>query len=250
MTDAYNPAFFDALADIEPRSAWFRERSALIEWTLRRCFPAARSLLEVGCGTGYVLHGLERSRPDLRLVGTELFEDGLRVARERLGARVELAQADARQLPWRDAFDVVGAFDVLEHIDADDAAMAGMVAAATPGGGLLITVPQHPWLWSAQDEHAHHERRYTRRELVAKLRRAGAEPFLVTSFISLPLPALAVLRLRRRPTEEVDPFEGLVLPQPVDAAFTAVLRGERALIRAGVRFPMGGSLLVAARRTR
>lgn len=59
-------------------------------------------------------------------------------------------------------FDVIGAFDVIEHIEEDEKVLANLARAIVPGGALLITVPQHRWLWSATDDYACHVRRYTR----------------------------------------------------------------------------------------
>ena len=67
-----------------------------------------------------------------------------------------------------------------------------------PGGGFMATVPQHPALWSLQDEHAHHVRRYTARGLRRKVEAAGFEVVRMTSFVSLLLPMLVAARLRPR----------------------------------------------------
>ena len=74
-------------------------------------------------------------------------------------------QLDARELPYEAAFDAVGAFDVIEHITEDERVLASMHRALKPGGVLIVTVPQHKWLWSWTDEQARHKRRYGRREL-------------------------------------------------------------------------------------
>ena len=83
---------------------------------------------------------------------------------------------------------------MLEHIDEDEAALAAINRALRPGGGLIVTVPQHRWLWSETDRFSGHERRYTRRELRAKLAAAGFEPRLVTSFVSVLLPVMMASR--------------------------------------------------------
>lgn len=244
--NSFDARLFERLAVAEPRSFWFANRTALLLWALRKAFPDATSLLEVGCGTGFVLAGLQVARPDLRLAGTELFVDGLDIARTRLNTSVELLQADARALPYQDEFDVVGAFDVLEHIADDGVALHELARTARPGGGVLLTVPQHPRLWSDEDELASHQRRYTRRGLERLLRSAGLRPVLVTSFVSLPLPALAASRLRRR--DDRDVIDDLVPGRAVDSALRAALSLERIMLRAGVRLPVGGSLLAAARK--
>jgi SAM-dependent methyltransferase len=159
-----------------------------------------------------------------------------------------LLELDARKLPFEAEFDVVGAFDVLEHIEEDERALLEMHAALQPGGGLVVTVPQHPALWSAVDEYSRHVRRYRRSELLTKLRDSGFEVVRWTSFVSLLLPVLALSRLRFRGKKAFDPLSEYRAPPFVDSAFGWVLTAERALIRCDVSLPVGGSLLAVARR--
>jgi SAM-dependent methyltransferase len=244
--EGYDAALFETLAALEPTSFWFRGRNAFILWAIERWFPHTRSFLEVGCGTGFVLSAILNSRPDLEALGVELFPEGLRVARRRLEG-VPLAQADAQSLGIDQAFDLVGAFDVLEHIDRDEDAMKAMFTALRPGGGFIATVPQHRWLWSGADHFAGHARRYTRRELTLRMRAAGFELLWTTSFVTLLLPVMASSRLlaRRRPYSLEREFG---LPRWLDRLFEQSLDLERAAIARGVSLPMGGSLLAVARR--
>jgi SAM-dependent methyltransferase len=246
---AFPTEAFATLAELEPRSFWFRARNDLIAWALETYFPDAASFLEVGCGTGFVLLGLRRRFPALRLVGGEPEEEGLAVARERL-PDVELRTLDARDLPFEGEFDAVGAFDVLEHIDEDVVALEQLRNAARPGGGVLLTVPQHPWLWSAADEFGGHRRRYRRGELIRKTEAAGLEVLRATSAVTLLLPLVALSRLRDRriASEDYDVRREFSAPPKVDAALERVLRLERGLIARGVSFPAGSSLLLVARR--
>lgn len=244
-TDGFESRFFDRLAETEPGSFWFRSRNALIVWAIRRYFPVARSVLEIGCGTGYVLAALREALPEASLTGTEILSHAFAHARER-AADAELIQADARHLPYTDTFDVIGAFDVIEHIEEDDAVLHEMHRAATKGGGVILTVPQHEVLWSAADAIAHHKRRYRRRDLVRKMRGAGFDVLRATSFVSLLLPALIASRVRLRSYE--DAVAELKLPRWLDAALQGVMTVERSAIRAGINWPIGGSLLVVARK--
>jgi SAM-dependent methyltransferase len=238
---------FDILVRHEDASFWFRGRNKLIAWALDRHFPAARSLLEVGCGTGYVLAGLRRAQPALTLVGAELYPEGLQYARERV-PEAQFLQLDATNVPFDREWDVVGAFDVLEHVEDDEAAIAGLALATRPGGGVIVTVPQHPSLWSAADDYAHHQRRYTRRELVTKLRAAGLEMRRVTSFVSILLPAMYLSRLReRRAGSDFDPAREHTAAARVKP-LERILDLERLAIARGLSLPAGGSLLAVAER--
>lgn len=247
--DGFDASLFPQLYALETRHFWFRARNALITWALARYFPQARLLLEIGCGTGYVLAGLHVARPELALAASEVSSAGLAFARSRV-PDAEFMQMDARAIPYHAHFDVVGAFDVIEHIDDDRAVLAEMHRACVPGGGVLITVPQHPSLWSPADEHAHHRRRYTAAELRGKLTDAGFRVRRMTSFVSLLLPLMAASRwLARRNTARFDPLAELRIGSVANAALRAVLAAESALIRAGINWPAGGSLLAVAVKT-
>ena len=247
MADAFDPAYFERLAAEEPRSFWFRARNRLLVWALGRYFGGAGSLLEVGCGTGVVLAALNEAFPDLRLVGSELYAEGLEVARRRLPAKVELVELDARAMPYEAEFDVVAALDVLEHVVEDLDVLQGMRRAVRSGGGLLLTVPQHPRLWSAADTFSHHVRRYTRRELVHKVETAGFEVVRATSFVTSLLPAMVgsrvAHRLVHRPYDPIAELDAGVFNTP----FERMLDAERWLIARGWSLPVGGSLLLVAR---
>jgi len=238
---------FRLLSRVEDESFWFASRNRLIEWAVRTSFPNARSFFEVGCGTGYVLRWMVGRIPRLRVAGSELHTAGLRTAKSRLPA-VELYQMDARELPFEREYDVVGAFDVLEHIDDDERVLSQMFETAIPGGGIVVTVPQHPWLWSPLDEYSQHVRRYRRRDLRAKIERAGFRIQKQTSFVTLLLPLMAFSRVRQRQAIRVDPAVEYRLGPRANAIFGGAQRIEMALTRARVPLPVGGSLLVVAER--
>jgi SAM-dependent methyltransferase len=169
----YDERFFAAHGgDEAERSFWTSARSALIAWALGRYAPHARSFLEIGCGSGGVLAALEAAFPALDLVGAEALVEGLRMAAARL-RRTHLMQFDASRIPYAAEFDAVGAFDVIEHIADDNAVLASMATSLRPGGVLVLTVPQHPFLFGPADVYARHQRRYTRPGLVAQVRRLG-----------------------------------------------------------------------------
>jgi SAM-dependent methyltransferase len=244
----FKASYFAGLAEREGDSFWFRARNRLLIWAFQRYFPAAQSFLEIGCGTGFVLSGFHRALPEVTLCGSEIFAAGLSFATERLPG-IELFQMDARRIPFREEFNVTGAFDVLEHIEDDEGVLLQMYQATCKGGGILITVPQHSFLWSEADEHAQHVRRYRVRDLRAKVERAGFKVLRTTSFVSLLLPLMFIVRLRQRFThQEFDATAELELSGPVNLMLERVMDMERALIEFGVSFPAGGSLLLVACR--
>lgn len=245
--EGWDSAYVRGLADSEERHFWFRARNRLIAWALQRYFPSAESLFDAGCGSGIVLAGLRTRRPDLRLCGSDLYREGLELAARRV-PDAELCQADVARVPFEGEFDVVGAFDVLEHVDDDGAALLALRRTLRPGGGLLVTVPAHPRLWSVTDDYARHRRRYRRGELEAKLEAVGFRLLRSSGFVSLLLPAVLLSRRRLpRAVEDFDPAMELDIDPRVNGAFEALMGLERALIRAGCSFPVGNSRLAVAR---
>jgi SAM-dependent methyltransferase len=246
--EGYDPAHFSALAELEARNFWFCSRNRLIVWALGRYFPGARRFLEVGCGTGFVLSGVTAACPGLEATGSEVAVEGLGFAARRIPA-ARLIQMDARRIPFRGEFDVAGVFDVIEHIEDDRAVLRALHGALAPGGGLLLTVPQHPALWSEFDVRSRHVRRYQAAELRDKVMEAGFDIVRMTSFVTLLLPLMAASRFARRsPAANYDPLDEFRIPPALNWVLEKALDFERALIRVGVHLPVGGSLLVVARR--
>jgi SAM-dependent methyltransferase/putative flippase GtrA len=250
-TEDYPAELYDRLCGLEERHFWFRARNRIILREFRRYLGhlSRPSVIEIGCGTGYVLQALA-TQSRYKLTGAEAHIAGLRHARVRLPS-VEFVQADARDLPYEAAFDAVGAFDVIEHITEDERVLASVYRALKPGGVLIATVPQHKWLWSWTDEQARHKRRYGRQELCDKIRAAGFDMLRATSFMTTLLPALYVSRLAMKQPQsaasEIDLSELEITPT-ANAVCGAVMRMEETLIRAGVSLPVGSSLLAVARK--
>lgn len=246
----FRPEAFEQLVALEAQNFWFRGRNKLIVWALQKHFPNMRRYLEIGCGTGYVLAGVAQAYPAAALVGSEIFSVGLPYAASR-AKTAEIIQMDARQIPYVEEFDVIGAFDVLEHIEEDEVVLASMLRALRPGGGVAITVPQHPWLWSMADESACHVRRYKVGELREKVLRAGFKLEFETSFVSLLLPAMLASRLtKQRAVGQEDFLPELSLPSWLNRVFERAMSLERYLIRSGLRLKLGGSRLLIATKER
>src|SRR6185503_17513591 len=157
---------------------------------------------------------------------------GLEYAKARNGAAT-LFQMDATNIPYENEFDVIGAFDVLEHIEDDERAIAEIFKALKPAGHAIISVPQHMFLWSDQDRHARHFRRYGTHELRHRLESSGFEIRLKSSFVTLLLPALYLSRRAVRHRGNDEAAAELVLPPIVNRLFEWTLDIERRFIDLG-----------------
>ena len=244
----FKPSYFSELSRLEAQNFWFRSRNELIVWALRKYCKGFCSFLEVGCGTGFVLSGVSQAFPGATLLGSEIFTAGLSYAAARLPS-VNFIQMDARNIPYRDEFDVIGAFDVLEHIEDDMAVLSEVRAALKENGFLFITVPQHGWLWSPVDEYACHVRRYSALELHTKIESVGFDIVRSTSFVSLLLPIMLLSRVKQRHSQSsIDPADELKLSKGLNAFLYKMMQAEVGLIRSGISLPIGGSRLVVAKR--
>lgn len=244
----FKSSYFSELANLEEQNFWFRSRNKLIVWALNKYCKDFQSFLEVGCGTGYVLSGVSKEFPRATLLGSEIFTAGLSFAAARLPS-VNFIQMDARNIPYREEFDVIGAFDVLEHIEDDMAVLREVRAALKANGFVFMTVPQHNWLWSPVDEYACHVRRYSASELEDKLESVGFDVVRSTSFVSFLLPAMLLSRVKQRHAQSsIDPADELMLSGGLNSFLYKVMLAEVSLIKSGINLPIGGSRLVVAKR--
>lgn len=244
---------FYELYQKEDANFWFRSRNRIIRFLIKKYLlsPAGdqMSLLEVGCGTGYVLKGLSELK-NLRLVGADVHLEGLKYARMRL-PDVELIQLDVSRMPFESEFDAVGLFDVLEHIENDEQVLKGVHHVLKPRGTLFVTVPQHQFLWSRVDEMAGHKRRYSGIALETLLKNQGFEIIHRCSFVSLLFPLMVVSRcLQKVFTSKSHPgsFNEFNIPSSLNAFLEKIMTVEEWLIRKGVSVPFGGSLVVVSRK--
>jgi SAM-dependent methyltransferase len=130
---------------------------------------------------------------------------------------------------------------VLEHVEDDRAALKAIAQRLRPGGTILITVPQHPWMWSGHDVANHHFRRYTKATLRAAIADAGLQLTMLASFNSLLFPLAAAARLLAKMTGRQGSDDALP-PAPVNALFEKIFGLERYLV-GRVPMPPGVSLI-------
>jgi len=245
----FHSEYFSKLAELEKNNFWFRARNKLIVWGLEKYCGEFSKYLEIGCGTGYVLSGVRERFPRVNLMGSEIFVSGLSFAARRV-KDVQLIQMDARSVPFFEEFDVIGAFDVIEHIREDLLVLDEVYKSLKRNGYFVLTVPQHMWLWSSADEYAQHERRYSAQELHEKLESSGFSIQRSTSFVSFLLPFMALSRKSRKNKKEAFNFEKeLKINWAIDKILYGIMMLEKLLITFGVNFSVGGSRFVVAQKS-
>ena len=154
--------------------------------------------------------------------------------------------ASALALPFADAtFDVVAAFDVVEHCEPEAVAVAELARVLVPGGRLLVSVPAYQWAWSDHDVRAGHHRRYTRPRIVAALEAAGLRVERSTYAFALVFPMFAAERLLRRVRRARRPTGCRPCPRGRSGCCAGCARPRRGSC-ARRDLPFGSSVLVAA----
>ena len=232
---------YDRMAEVDQLHWWYRARRDILSDLIRRKVrpPEDARILEIGCGTG---HNLAMLGGFGRVDAIEVDAAARDLASARLGRAVMDAPLPSLAGVAVGAYDLIAILDVLEHVEEDRAALVGMAGKLKPGGRILITVPAHPWMWSAHDVVNHHKRRYTRRTLRNVVAEAGLKVELLTWFTSLLFPLAAAARVAGRLTGKEDGDDKLP-PKPVNAVFEAIFGLERYAIG---RLPLPPGVSLAA----
>jgi SAM-dependent methyltransferase len=218
----------------QPEYWWYRARSFLLEASIGDGVTATRAL-DVGSADGPSVGWLDAGS----LVSLDVDPAGLAPGG---------VCGSALALPFRDgSFDLVSAFDVLEHCEPESGALMEMHRVLAPQGRLLLSVPAYQWAWSDHDVSAGHHRRYTRERLVGALERAGFRVDRCTHIFGATFPMFVAERLARRMRPRRDESKLPTPPGPVSTMLLGLCRVEqRWLRRRDLAF--GSSVVVAATR--
>jgi SAM-dependent methyltransferase len=239
---------FIEMAAAEQAHWWFTGRRRILAAVIGRLgLPEGAKILELGSGTGgnfAMLQGFGTV--------TAVEKDALARA---LSVRNAWGTVEVKAgwlpdgLPELGRFDLICLFDVLEHIAEDEAALRAVRTLLAPGGRVVITVPAFERLWGLHDEQMHHQRRYERAELAAKLHHAGFAVAQLSYCNMFLFPAALVMRLLDRLGSRLwgrrQARGAGMLPAPVNWVFGGIFGAERFLI-GRVRLPFGLSLLAVA----
>ena len=206
-------------------------------------------LFDAGCGTGGLLLRLAADYPDRTVIGLDA--DATACVRAAAKSARPVCAGSVNALPFADgAFGAIFSADVLCHRDVDElAALAQFRRCLSDGGVLVLNLPAYKWMLSRHDVAVCNVRRYTRRRVVQLLREAGFR-LRFASYWNIVLFPIMVLTRKLLPQGKVAVSDVRLYPAPVDALCRAATGIERALLRCGMRFPFGGSLIaVAAKET-
>lgn len=251
----YPRGLFHFLYTIEPKHFWFNGRNSIIKNFIQAIIPQPSGLkyLEIGCGTGFVLSYLEK-KIGLKVTGIDINQEGLDYARKRTKALLIKGSIDDIN-GLNNQYDLVGLFDVLEHVDNEEFFLKTCRKFLKTNGLIFITVPADMKLYTTIDKLSGHKKRYTREELSSLINKAGFKVIKTTYFgLMLYLPLYFYRRfILRKPglsAKKKDCYQLLMksIAPPVgilNKFLEFTLRLESKLINK-LTFSFGTSLIVAA----
>ena len=238
---------YPILFEVEESHWWYIGRRRIIASFVKSICEQVKDrrarILDVGCGTGA---NLVRLSDFGNAEGVDISPDALKFCRERGLNNVKLGAAES--LPYDDhEFDLVTAFDVVEHMDDDVAGLREMRRVLRPGGRVLLFVPTFMFLWGVQDEVSNHRRRYRLEELRQAVTAAGFEVERTTyANITFFLPVLLVRKFMRLTGVRTETENSINIPA-LNRVFGAIFGAERHWLR-HLNIPFGVSGLCVARR--
>ena len=234
--------------EVEGSHWWFVGRRAILGSFLQGILERIRSpqsairILDVGCGTGANIEMLSAYG---EAEGVDVSDDALEFCR-RKGLKVQKGLAET--LPYGDdSFDLTTALDVVEHLDDDIAGLKEMYRVTRSGGYSLIFVPAFMWLWGVQDDISNHRIRYTKSQIVERLRAAGYEIERATyanwTFFAPILGGRTIMRITGIKPES----ENNITVSALNGVFGKLFGAERFWLR-NFNFPFGVSIIVVAKK--
>jgi len=237
-------AIYDQMRVLQQDHWWFAARREILAAEIRRLrLPDPAQILEAGCGPGGNLSMLQRFG---EVVAIEPDAESRAYAAERNGVDVRAGLLPQSAPDFGRAFDLVAAFDVIEHVPDDAGAVARLGEYLKPGGFMITTVPAYGWMWSEHDAAHHHQRRYDLKAYRRLFENAGLKVRRASHFNTLLFPPIAAVRLAKNAAGRSGGDD--TMPSPaVNGVLKAVFGLERGLL-AAADLPFGVSILLIAQR--
>jgi len=236
---------YESMRELQQAHWWFAARRQILGSELRRLpLPRPARILEVGCGPGGNLELLKRFG-EVRAIEPDA--ESRAYATECSGVRVDGGLLPDGLPDLGGPFDLICAFDVIEHVDDDTGAVAALAALVKPGGFLVTTVPAYAWLWSEHDAQHHHKRRYTRPAYRRLFEAAGLTVRRATYFNSVLFAPIAGIRLARTAARLRGGDDERMPPPALNGLLRGLFAAEASILKA-TDLPFGVSILLIAER--
>lgn len=235
------------MAEREKTYWWHLGRLRIIQTYVTRALRGKQKplILNVGCGTGGTIDMLENFGV---VDNVDISDDAIKLMKKHGYKR--LTKVSGVKLPFKaKTYDMVGAFDVLEHIDKQVGALKEWKRVIKDDGAIVITVPAYQWLWSDHDVSLHHQRRYTTKRLEAAAKEAGLvvekKSYAIVFSLALVVGFRTLNKVLGRQTDSETSY--VDIPDWLNTLFTKLLYVE-AWFHRYIKFPFGTSVVTVLRK--
>lgn len=245
----YNSSGLDTLYKVENCHFWFLARKEFIYQQLQPFSLKRTKFMEIGAGTGNVTRYLMENGYQNVAVG-EMHLSGLEYAKT-YGVN-NCYQFDLLRSPFKNEFDTVCMFDVLEHIEDTELALSKVHQMLTQDGHAIFTIPAHSWLWNRDDKIAGHKKRYTKKEIMKELENAGFKVEVARYFFISIVPLLLLRTILNRdkntPICEEEYHKEIKIGKVANYFLLRLMRLENSMHKY-IPNLFGGSLFVVGKKT-
>lgn len=247
MSRSYPSKYHRIISNVEEKHFWFRARRDMLRRVIQYFYnhPVGKKFLEVGFGTGELLSVIESL--GFTTSGVDINEEARTHAKQRSHATLYIQ-------PFLQfgstSYDAIGLFDVLEHQKDDMHFLRHAHELLKFNGLIFLTVPAGPWLWSDIDRLSGHARRYSKHELLTKLKKSGFHPLWCNYWNAALLPFYAVWKFFSIFIGDSNPAQFVSAINPVlnNIFFYIITIENKATLH--IPFLFGTSLVVVARKER
>lgn len=233
------------MAQTQASHWWYEGRRDILRSIIGRLnIPKTAKIVEAGCGPGANLRMLSEFG---EVSAFEPEDFSIDYASKTSGVNVQKGGLpDA--VPFENKFDLVCAFDVLEHIEDDLTSLKALYAKTLTGGYAVFTVPAFAFLWSRHDELNHHHRRYTKGSFEKVLKDAGYKIEFISYFNFWLFPIAASVRLLKNTLGKNDDGSETEMPSPfINKMLCKIFTSEKCLLKC-FSLPFGLSLIAVCKK--
>lgn len=239
--------FIEEMSDVEENNWWHEGRRRILCDTIELVLKNVKNpmILDVGCGTGGTSNAFLKLG---NLIGTDFSFAALKLASKK--GLENIFRSTLTDIPLKNnSFDVITAFDVIEHVKDDSTVLLELKRLIKYNGHLVITVPAFQFLWSEHDVALSHFRRYTISTLTKVLNDSGFEIVRISYFVSFIFPPYALYRILTRNSinKEKPKTVKRTFPKSINNLFLKFILIENKLLKK-IDLPFGISLICIARK--
>lgn len=235
------------MAEIQDRHWWYEARRQIIAALIKSLkLPQGAKILEAGCGPGANLKMLARFGD---VWGFE--PDNFAINHCRLYSGISPVQLEMgflpAPIPFDGPFDLIGAFDVIEHVQQDAESLKALFNITKPGGYALFTVPAFQFLWSQHDVVNHHHRRYILPQFEKLLRESGYRITYISYYNTWLFPLVAGVRFIKKSLKITDHPDETMPGAAANKLLRFIFASER-FVLGKIGLPFGVSIIAVCQR--